>query len=145
MSGFLFAPVFLPYQQPLENGADGDVLTIVGGQRAWAPASGGGVKQGYLGTYLSAAPAAGSYTLYDPAGFGPGVGRLDIDTSGGNVTLVSLTPGSDGQLLNVSNIGANELILDVPGFRLPGQMYIPKFDAQLLCYYAGSVNQWVMA
>lgn len=143
MSGFLFAPVFLPYQQPLDNGADGDVLTIVGGSRAWAPGGGGG-STGYLGTYITVAPAAGSYTNYNPAGFGPGVGRLDIDTSAGNVELVSLIAGTDGQLLNVSNTGPNTLLLDTPGFRLPGQMAIVENDAQLLCYYAGSINKWCM-
>ena len=145
MSGFLFAPVFLPYQQPLENGADGDVLTIVGGQRAWAPASGGGVKQGYLGTYLEDAPTAGAHVNYNPTGFGPGVGRLDIDTTAGNVEIVSLFPGADAQLLNITNIGANLLQLDSPGFRFPRFFTVPQFDNVLVCFYGGTINLWCLA
>lgn len=152
MSGFFLAPQFEPVAPPLFNGAEGDVLTIVGGQRAWGP-GGGGVKQGYLGSYIASAPATGVYNNYTPAGFSATVGRLDIDTTSGNVELTGLVAGADGQLLNVSNIGANALILDplnggsiaANQFRLPGQMYIsPQYDSIFLCYYGGAVNKWVL-
>lgn len=145
MSGFFAAPQFEPVQPPLFDGAVGDVLTITSGGRAWAPASGGGVKQGYLGSYLSAAPAGGTYTNYNPAGFGPAVGRLDIDTTAGNVTIASLVAGTDGQLLNIRNIGANTLTLASPGFQFPGSFTVPQYDAVLVCYYGGSINKWCLA
>lgn len=145
MGSFLVPPQFQPTEPPLFNGADDDVLTIVGGVRTWAPGGGGGGTTGYLGTYIHDAPAAGSHTAYAPAGFGPGVGRYDVDTSAGDVEFVSLTPGTDGQLLNITNIGANNLILDTPGFRLPAQMFIVENDAQLLCFYGGTINKWCMA
>lgn len=144
MSGFFLAPQFEPVAPPLFNGADGDVLTIVSGTRAWAP-GGGGVKQGYLGAYLLASPAAGAYTAYDPAGFGPTIGRLDINTGAGVVTINSLIAGADGQMLNVTNTGGNNLIFPSGGTRLPGTMYIPENDSLLLCYYAGSINLWCLA
>lgn len=149
MSGFLVAPVFLPIRQPLQNGAPGNVLTITAnGERAWVAGGGGGV-----GSYLEAAPAAGTYNDYAPAGFGSTVGRLDIDTGAGDVELTGLLAGSDAQLLIVTNIGAHNLILDplnvgsaaANRFRLPGQMYLPQYNAQLLCYYTGTVNKWCQA
>lgn len=151
MSGFFLAPQFEPVAPPLFNGAEGDVLAIVGGQRAWS--SGGTAKQGYLGSYISVTPSAGIHANFAPAGFSPTVGRLDIDTSAGNVELTGLVAEADGQLLNVSNIGPNALILDplnagsvaANQFRLPGQMYIsPQYDSILLCYYAGAINKWVL-
>lgn len=145
MSGFITAPVFLPPAPPLSNGINGQVLTIVGGARAWATPGGGTVKQGYLGTYLSDAPSAGAHTNYNPAGFGAGVGRLDIDTAAGNVEIVSLIGTSDGQLLNITNIGPNLLQLDSPGFRFPGSFTVPKFDAVLVCFYGGTINLWCLA
>lgn len=145
MSGFLFAPVFLPYQQPLDNGADGDVLTIVGGSRAWAPASGGSVKQGYLGSYIEEALGAGTYTDHAPAGFDPGVGRYDVVTTG-TVILAGLVTTSDGQMLNIRNFGTGVLELASPGFQFPGTIVLPtQYDAQLVCYYGGSINAWCMA
>jgi hypothetical protein len=147
VSGFLFAPVFLPYQQPLENGAEGDVLSIVGGQRAWAPGGGGG---GGVGTYATSEPAAG---IHNNFAIGAGVGRYDIDTTLGNVELTGIVAGTDGQLLIVTNIGANILQLDslnagslsANRMRLPGNMVLVQNNAQLLCYYGDSVNKWCQA
>lgn len=152
MASFLRAPQFLPVEPPLENGDVGDVLTISSGHtRVWAPGGGGG--GGGVGTYLEDAPTAGVHNNYAPAGFGATVGRLDIDTTAGDVELTGLLAGNDAQLLIVTNIGANNLILDplnagslaANQFRLVGQMYAAQYDAILLCYYAGSVNKWCMA
>lgn len=95
--------------------------------------------------YLSTAPAAGSYTNFNPSGFGPTIGRLDVDTTAGDVTLVSIIGTTDGQVLTVANSGPNNLILTT-GFRLPSQPFvIPTNDAQQLTYYAGSINEWCMS
>lgn len=153
MGGFLVAPVFEPIEPPLWNGAPGTVLTITsGGRRAWLPGGGGG--GGGVGTYLLVSPAAGVYNDFDPTGFGTGVGRLDIDTTPGDVELTGLLAGTDAGLLIITNIGANNLILDplnaasaaANRFRLPGQIYVsPQYEAMLLCYYGGTVNKWCMA
>lgn len=154
MSGFIRAPQFLPGEPPLQNGTNGQVLTIVAGKRAWAAGGGGGGTTGYLGTYVTTAPTAGVHNDFAIAGFGAGVGRADIDTTAGDVELTGLAAGTDGQLLNVRNIGANNLILDplnagsagANQFQLPGQLYVaPQYEAILLCYYGGAINKWCMA
>src|SRR5579863_7478308 len=116
---------------------------MVGGVPKFA-AGGGGGTTGYLGTYITDAPTPGVHTGYTPTGFGAGVGRYDVDSTAGNIEFASFTAGTDGQLLNVCNIGVNVVLLDTPGFRLPGQMAIPQFDSILLCYYGGSINQWCL-
>lgn len=153
MGGFVNAPQFLPVEQPLRNSpTPGYVLTIqANGTRGWSPGGGGG--GGGIGSYLEDAPTAGVHNNYNPTGFGSTVGRLDIDTTAGDVELTGLQAGTDGQLLIATNIGANNLILDPLNagssagnqFRLVGQMYAAQYDAILLCYYGGTVNKWCMA
>lgn len=153
MSGFFTAPQFQPIEPPLFNGPEGDVLTIVSGTRQWAP--GAPAPTPAIGTLIDASPGTGVFNDFDPAGFGPSVGRLDIDTSSGDVELTGLIAAADAQLLIVSNIGSggHNLILDpldassAAGnqFRIPGQMFINDLDGFLLCYYAGTVNKWCMA
>ncbi|MGH9780198.1 MAG: hypothetical protein ACRD33_00130 [Candidatus Acidiferrales bacterium] len=109
---------------------------------------GGGVT---FGTYLEYAAAAGETDNTDPAGFGPGVGRLDVDTTAGAATFTGLIAGADGQGLIISNIGANLLTLDALSgsslaanqFRAPGNIALIENQSQLFVYYAGSVNKWV--
>jgi hypothetical protein len=141
----------------VRNAIAGTGITITGNLASpfatISATGGGGGTQGYLGTFITNAPASGVINNFAPAGFGAGVGRLDVDTTAGNVELTGLTAGTDGQLLNVRNTGANNLILDslnggsaaANQFELPGQMYIPQYDSILLCYYGGAINKWVMA
>jgi hypothetical protein len=143
MGGFFAPPQFTPIEPPLPNGPDGDVLTIVGGSRAWAPASGGG-SSGTLGAYITDTPAAGAHVGYAPAGFTDETGRLDIDTSNGDIEIVTLTQGTDGQLLNIGNTGNNALQLDNSGFRVPGSnLNISPGSSELFCWY-DTVNLWVL-
>lgn len=151
MSGFLSSPTWNPPKPPISLGTTGQVLTMVGGSPAFANASGGG---GSLGSYLAAAPATGTYNNYNPAGFGTSVGRLDISTTSGNVTLTGLAAGTDGQLLNLRNTGANNLILrqlnagssGANQFAIPADNYtLTQYGSIFLCYYGGSVNQWCQA
>lgn len=149
MISFLNPPTFNPPVYAIPLGTTGQVLTMVGGRPQFSGAGGGG---GGVGTFLANAPTAGVKNNFNPPGFGVGVGRLDIDTTAGDVELTGLASGADAQLLIVTNTGANNLILDPQSalsvaanrFRLPGQMFINQFDAFLLCYYAGGVNRWCM-
>lgn len=151
MGGFLVAPVFLPIQPPLPNGTAGQVLTIsASGRRVWAAGGGGGSG---IGSYLAPTTTTGVYNDYNPTGFGSTVGRLDLDTTSGNIELTGIAAGSDAQLLIVTNIGVNMVLLDslnagsgaANRMRLIGQIALPQYASQLLCYYAGSINKWCAA
>lgn len=149
MGSFLTAPVFLPIQAPLPNGTAGQVLTIgANNQRVWAAGGGGGSA---IGTYFASSATTGVFNNFAIAA---GVGRLDLDTTTGDIELTGITAGTDGQLLIVRNkAGTNNVILDSENagstaanrMQLPGQMFLPLFDSFLLCYYAGTVNRWCMA
>ena len=150
MSGFFRAPQFLPIEPPLQNGSVGQVLTIsAAGKRVWAAGGGGGSG---IGTYYSSAPAAG---VYNDVALAAGVGRWDIDTTAGNVEItgIALSGVADADLLIVSNIGPNLVLLDsldsgssaANRMRLIGQIALPQYAPQLLCYYGGSVNKWCAA
>jgi hypothetical protein len=151
MGGFVPAPTFDPPQPPIAVGSFGETLQVLASGRVGFGAGGGG--GGGIGSYLKVAPAAGSYNNYNPAGFGSGVGRLDVDTSAGIVTLTGIQAQSDGQLLNVRCVGAN--VLNLTAFSglslagnqiaLPASAQLPQWGAILLIYYAGNVNNWVMA
>ncbi len=112
MGGFQVAPVFLPIRQPLQNGNDGDVLTIVAGERVWAP--GGASAGGALGAWMLVQVAGGAISDWDPSGFdenlqpinfGPTIGRISLLAQGsiGSTIINNLVNGADGQLVVISN------------------------------------------
>lgn len=148
MSGIFYAPQFQPVEPPLFNGDEGDVLSIVGGTRQWAPATAPGTPGGYLGGFIADAShaAGGTVAGYQPTGFSATTGRVDILTNNGaTLTLSSLGAGTDGQLVNYTNTGPGLIIFSAAGTRLPGDMYVPQNDSLLLCYYAGAINNWCLA
>lgn len=149
MSEFFTPPVFNPPAYEIPLGTAGQVLTMVSGVPRFAAGSGGG---GGVGTYFLSPATTGVINNFVIAA---GVGRVDIDTTTGNIELtgIAMTGGNvDAGLLIVRNIGANNVILDSENagstaanrMQLPGQMFLNKFDSFLLCYYGGTVNRWCM-
>jgi hypothetical protein len=152
VGGFLNPPTWNPPFAPINRLLTlGWVLTLTANGPQFQPASGGG--GGGVGTLLApVTPPSGIFNNYNPAGFGIGVGRLDIDTTLGNIELTGLAAGADAQLLIVTNTGPNVLLLDplngasiaANQFRILGQMALVQNDAMLLCYSGGSVAKWTM-
>lgn len=122
---------------------------MVGHVPRFAAAGGGG---GGVGSYVLSGVTTG---VYNDFALAAGVGRLDLDTTTGNIELtgISATNAVDGQLLIVTNIGVNSVLLDslnagslaANRMRLIAQIILPQYAPQLLCYYAGSVNKWCAA
>lgn len=148
MSGFLTPAQFSPIEPVLPNGTAGQVLTIVSGRRAWAAGGGGsGGSLGPLQTFIAAAGANNNVAAT------AGVGRLDVSTAAGAANITGIAAGTDGQLLNVRNTGANLLTLNSDNagslsanqIQLPADLSLPQYDALLLCYYGGSINKWCLA
>jgi len=120
---------------------------------------GGGGGGGFVGSYLEAAVPAGNTDGFNPGGGFPGttsapVGRLDLDPSAGNATLLGMVAGLDGQVLIVRNIdAANTLAFADASSANPGESFAVGggFDLTLtpgqscqMVYYAGTVNAWVV-
>jgi hypothetical protein len=136
---------------PPKLGAAGTVLTSNGTNAQptfQAPGGGGG-----SGTLISYASPAGAQNNVAPAGFGAGVGRVALTLPSGNANWTGLTAGTDGQQLIITNKdAANTLTLNVAnaGSLAANQFFgsadyaIPPGNSLSLCYYAGSVNQWVI-
>jgi hypothetical protein len=91
-------------------------------------------------------PAAGTT---NNLAVGRNVGFLDIDTTAGNVTLTGITAGSDGQILVVTNVGANLLTLaalntgssSANRFRMPSDLSFVLNDGMSL-RYSSQVGKW---
>lgn len=89
-----------------------------------------------------------------PAGFGPGVGRLDVALGAGAATAITgLIAGVDGQPLVIRNTdAANALTLTNQAagstaanrFAAAGDTVLAPGGAVTLIYYAGTVNRWVI-
>lgn len=147
MGGFLTPPAFTPPVPPIALGTTGQVLTMVGGFPQFAAGSGG-----TAGTYLSYSSAAGSLNDVNPAGFGSGVGLLDVTLTAGDATWTGLTAGADKQELVVSNNDATHSLTlaalnagsaAANRFRNSGDLVLPPKTAVLLVYYT-TPAQWIV-
>lgn len=101
MSGFLSPPTFNPPQAPIAIGANGQVLTVVGGKPQFAAAASGGTA----GAFINFAPPAG---IIDPTivGFTSNTGRIKV-TLAGDTTFEGLPAGTDGQQLYITVVAGN--------------------------------------
>lgn len=147
MGGFFTAPTFTPPVPPIRLGTTGQVLTMVGGFPAFAAGS-----AGLAGTYLAYASASGSLNNVAPAGFGSGVGLLDVTLAAGAATWTGLTAGADRQMLVIANADTvNALTLAALNagssaanrFRFSGDLVLPALSAVLLVY-SNTAAQWIV-
>jgi hypothetical protein len=139
------------WRGPVAPGTAGQVLTSNGGTAAptFQPGGGGG---GGVGTVLAYTSAAGSVNDVAPGSFGSMIGRLEVTLS--NITTwTGLTAGADAQLLIVSVVAGAFLLtlsaldsgsMAANQFRASASLTLGLNDSILLCYYAGSVNKWVV-
>jgi hypothetical protein len=126
----------------LVAGNETDPDTGGAGWADWAP---GGVD------YMSATVPAGTTDNYNPSGFSPSTGFLDVNTAAGNASIGSLPLGLNGQTVTLTCTGPNTLTLlpsdgsaTQPTFRtitggitlLPNQACNVKMSTTL--------NQWVV-
>jgi hypothetical protein len=143
-------PTFNPPKYSIPLGALGTVLTSNGPTAAPTFQVPGAAGISTLGPYLSVAPASGVSNNFNPGGAWPTIGRLDIDTTAGNVELTGLVAGSDGQMVLIRNTGANNLQLDDSNagsaaanqFASNGNLVIFNKGRTLAVYYAGAINKW---
>lgn len=150
MSGFLPAPTFTPTVPPIPLGTNGQVLTMSGGVPQFTAASGGSLP----GALAYASPAGSSNNVNPGGTFPTNVGRLVVTLGGGDATWTGLVAGSDGQLVWIYNAdAANNLTLSVADAgstavnRFAGfnSLILPAQSSVLACYFAGSVNRWVLS
>lgn len=146
-------PPWIPFAGgPPKLGAAGTVLTSNGtnAQPTFQAAGGGGSG---IGALISAAIAAGQTNNAAPVGFGASTGRVVFTLAGGDANWTGLLAGTDAQLLILTNLDAvNTLTLNAQNaastaanrFLASGDYLIPSGNSLLLCYYAGSVNRWVI-
>lgn len=88
-----------------------------------------------LGARLVYASPAGGAVAAAPAGFTASTGRLLVTLAAGNATWVSLTAGADGQLLEVKNRdAANVLTLPAANFGGIGDLTLGPGNGVLLYY-----------
>lgn len=143
-------PAFKPAVPPIPLGAPGTVLTSNGLTAAtpptFQPAAGG------AGAYITYVAAAGASNNVNPAGFGAGVGRVDVDTSAGPASFTGWIAGTDGQQVLVGITGANPLDINALNagslaanqFRENADTTYLQNQTFLMVYYAGAVNKWVI-
>ena len=149
-------PAFKPAVAPIALGQAGYVLTSNGPNANTPPTFQAAGAGGGIGALVSVSPAAGAYNDYNPgSGWPTGAGRLDIDTSAGQIDLTGLIAGTDAQLIIIANANgssANMLVLHNQSvasaaanrFRYAGDLTIVPGESVLLCYYGGGVNRWVI-
>lgn len=95
-----------------------------------------------LGSRLAYASPAGGAVAAAPVGFSSAVGRLIVTLPGGDATWISLTGGTDGQLLEVRNDdAANTLILPAAFFPGFGDLNLPA-GGRVLLYYDATDVAW---
>jgi hypothetical protein len=149
MSGFFLPPTFEPSVPPIRLGTPGQVLTMVNGRPAFAAGGGGGT----LGTYLAFASPAGSSNNVNPAGFGAGVGLIDVTLAGGDATWTGLLAGANRQMLVIANADAlanltlaalNAGSAAANRFRASGDIVLPPLSAHLFVYYT-TPALWIAA
>jgi|KBSMisStandDraft_5_1062788.scaffolds.fasta_scaffold00738_25 hypothetical protein len=121
---------------------------MVGGFPAFAT----GASNGKAGTYLAYASAAGSLNDVAPAGFGGGVGILDVTLPSGDATWTGLTAGADRQVLTIANADAvNNLTLAALNsgsvaanqFRFSGDLVLPAL-ASVRLVYSATAAKWIV-
>lgn len=104
--------------------------------------SGGGSSAARLGPALAFVSPAGGAVAAAPAGFNSLVGRLLVTLPSGNATWISLTGGTDGQLLDVRNRdGANTLTLPAAQWGGAGDLALGPSQS-VLAYYNATATRW---
>lgn len=158
MIHFLTSPTFVPPQPPVPLGANGTVLTVVGGTLQFAAGgTGGGVT---LTNYVNfVLVGAGPFNNLAPTGFSvvsPLTGRLDLSNAGASVAITGLTAGTDGQIVLLRNSGTvNNITLNLlnagstaanqfTGTTGPGDPILTPGNPIWLVYYAQGINKWVV-
>lgn len=95
-----------------------------------------------LGSRLAFASPAGGAVAASPAGFSASVGRLIVTLPSGSATWVSLTAGSDGQLLEiVNNDASNNLTLPQADWGGVGDLILSPGN-KTLSYYDSTLARW---
>lgn len=110
------------------------------------------VAQSLAGKLLTWAIPLGVTDDGAPAGFDATINRLDIDTTAGAATLDGLAGGTDNQLIVIRVTGVNTLtVKNQAGGSLAINRFLGTDDRLLLqymtlqiCYYGGSINNWIM-
>lgn len=98
-------------------------------------------------TLLASSPAPGTY---NNVAVSHSVGAYDVNTAAGDVNITGITAGSDGQILTVTNTGANLLTLmalnggsiGANQFRFAADLSIPQNDSLTIRYIA-AVGKWL--
>ena len=104
------------------------------------------------GVLVANTPGSGSIAGFSPSGFSSTTDRLDITTSGSDLTIGALPVGTDSQRVRIRNVGNANLILTsedtgetaATRFLGAGTVTVPAGDNVDIVYYAGSVNRWTM-
>lgn len=130
---------------------DQSVLQAIAGMIA---AGGGGGGGGMLPGFISCFAAAGNTDNFNPElGTWPiNIGRVDIDPSAGNATLLGLVAGTDGQLVYLYNPDTNnDLFIETSASSISANNFqgvggstlsLPPQTGTWICYYAGMINAW---
>jgi hypothetical protein len=151
LSGFLTRPAFNPPQPPTQLGANGTVLTVVGGGLKFTTAGSSGISFGQFIAFTLV--GAGPFNDVSPTGFNALTGRLDLSNSGASVNVTGLVAGADGQGIILRNAGASFNItlqsqnagsLAANRFVISADITLTPLNAVLAVYYAGSINRWVI-
>jgi hypothetical protein len=138
VGGFFTPPAFTPPVPPIALGTTGQVLTMVGGRPQFTSPG------GTLGSYLAYVSATGTLNDVTPAGFGGGIGLLDVTLPSGPATWTGLAAGVNHQELIIANADTVSALTlaalngaSQPGnqFRNSGDLFIPPLAAVLLVYY----------
>jgi hypothetical protein len=124
---------------------------MVSGVPQFAAASGGGTLPAAV---IYASPAGSNNNVNPGSSFPTNKGRLVVTLAGGDATWTGLLAGSDGQLLWIFNADASHnLTLSVADAGSTGanrfagfsSLILPAQASVLACYFAGSVNRWVLS
>ena len=104
------------------------------------------------GSVLNYAPAAGTLNNVNPGGTWPSalIGRLDVDTTAGDVIFTGLVAISDAVGILITNIGANLLTLahlnggSLAANRFNGStdLILPSNARTMAVYFGGAINLW---
>lgn len=103
--------------------------------------------------YMSANVAAGTIDNFNPAGFNPSIGFLDINPNAGNSSIGSLPTGVNGQTVTVTNIngGSNTLTLlsldgsaTQPPFRCPSAGLTLLANQSTTVRYSTGAGLWLV-
>jgi len=99
---------------------------------------------------ITAVLASGANNDLNPTGFGPGTGRIDLDSTAGVANITGLRPGYDGQRVTLRLVTANAVTCNnlnggsaaTAQFSGTGDSVLAQRLAVDIVYYAG-IGKWV--